>query len=300
MRSEPTTGVGGHAAEVVEAEHLEESGLNRRQLLTGAALVVAGAATWSAAPAAAALPVVNMGAVAAAAQAESVYGNKTIIGDDASTKLVQAALKAKGFATAIDGWYGSGTRSAYAGYQKSLGYSGLGANGLPGAVSLAKLGYNRFSVAHKVSLGSKTDSYAGKRVNTRTRLMLAAADDRLSWGLTLTQGSYNNTVDGSAGTHNGGGAVDISVRGWTSTQRWQTVKALRTVGFAAWYRPPIPDLWPAHIHAMAIGDTDMAIVGAKQVSDYIVGKDGLKSHAADNTPLAYRVPFTWWEKFKGL
>lgn len=285
-----------------EAEALIDLGLDRRQILTGAALLLAGAAVGRAAPAAAVLPVVNMGAVAAAAQAESVYGNRTIIGDDASTRLVQSALKARGYAVTVDGWYGSGTRSAYAAYQRSLGYSGLAANGFPGPTSLAKLGTNRFSIAHKVVLGSTNDSYSGRRVNTRTRSMLAAADSRLAWSVKLTQGSYNTTVDASAGTHAGGGAADISVSGLTSTQIWQTVKALRTVGFAAWYRPykPDPKGWPAHIHAMAIGDTDMALVGAKQVSDYIVGKNGLADHAADNTPTTYRVPFTWWEKFKGL
>jgi peptidoglycan hydrolase-like protein with peptidoglycan-binding domain len=283
-----------------EGQSAFDLGLDRRQILTGAALLVAGAVAGPVAPASAVLPVVNMGAVAAAAQAESVYGNKTIIGDDASTRLVQSALKAKGYTVTVDGWYGSGTRSAYAAYQRSLGYSGLAANGFPGPTSLAKLGTNRFSIAHKVTLGSTSDSYTGKRVNTRTRLMLAAADSRLSWSLALVQGSYNTSVEASGGTHAGGGAADISVSHLTTTQRWQTVKALRTVGFAAWYRPAISGLWSAHIHAMAIGDTDMALVGAKQVADYIVGKNGLADHAADNTPTTYRVPFTWWEKFKGL
>jgi peptidoglycan hydrolase-like protein with peptidoglycan-binding domain len=297
----PAFGDGRQEAGQSDSAAFRELNLDRRQVLTGAALLVAGVAATPMTSASAALPVVNMGAVAAAAQAESVYGNRTI-GDDASTRLVQSSLKAKGFATAVDGWYGPGTISAYAAYQRSLGYAGLAANGLPGPTSLARLGVNRFTVANKVDLGSTSDSYTGKRVSTRTRLMLAAADGQLSWGLAVTQGSYSTAVAASAGTHDGGGAADISVRGLTTTQIWQTVKALRTVGFAAWFRPALagPRGWPAHIHAMAIGDTDMSLVGAKQVADYIVGKNGLKGNAADNTPAASRVPFTWWEKYKGL
>ena len=29
-----------------------------------------------------------------------------------------------------------------------------------------------------------------------------------------------------------------------------------------------------------------------------VGKNGLANHAADDTPTAYRMPFTWWEKYQ--
>lgn len=91
--------------------------------------------------------------------------------------------------------------------------------------------------------------------------------------------------------------MDISVRTLTPVQRWQTVRALRVVGFAAWFRPAIAGVWPAHIHAMAIGDTDMdARNGIQQVADYYAGRNGLSTHAADNTPAAYRVPFTWWER----
>jgi len=46
-------------------------------------------------------------------------------------------------------------------------------------------------------------------------------------------------------------------------------------------------------HAIAIGDTDLSIAARNQVADYSVGRNGLAWHAADNTPGAYRVPFTW-------
>lgn len=256
--------------------------------------------------AAAALPSVDMARVVAAAQVEPRCGDKTGLADNASTKLVQSALVAKGISTTADGWYGNGTTSAYATWQRRQGYSRIDANGLPGPSSLTLLGSGRFTVAHKVNVGSSTDTYGGKRVNTRTKQMLQAADNLLpGWNFSLTQGSYNpGGVGASAGSHDGGGVVDISVGGLSATQRWQQVKALRTVGFAAWLRTPEQG-FSYHIHAVAISDTDIwqkdgGHVARDQVCDYFIGKNGLASHAADNTPSAYRVPFTWWERYKGL
>ena len=113
-------------------------------------------------------------------------------------------------------------------------------------------------------------------------------------------GSYTSANPSSAGTHDAGGAVDISVASLSATQRWQTVQALRTVGFAAWLRNPSQGDWPYHIHAVAISDTDLATGAANQVHDYYFGKNGLANHAADDTPSAYRVAFTWWEKYPAV
>jgi len=90
----------------------------------------------------------------------------------------------------------------------------------------------------------------------------------------------------------------------STTQRWQLVGALRTVGFAAWLRTPAQG-FSYHVHAVAIGDPDIwqrdgGHVARDQVCDYYKGLNGLASHAADNTPSAYRVSFTWWERFKGI
>lgn len=277
--------------------------MNRRTaLLSTVASAALVASVVAAAPRAeAALPTVDMARVLAAAQVEPRCGDRSGLADNASTRLVQSALRAKGISTTVDGWYGNGTTSSYATWQRRLGYSGIDANGLPGVTSLTKLGTNRFTVIKKVNIGSRSDSYGGRRVNTRTKKMLAAADAKVSFSIRLTQGSYNpGGVGASAGTHDGGGVVDISVSGLTSTQRWQLVKALRSVGFAAWLRTPSQG-FSYHIHAVAIGDPDIWGQGGgktarDQVCDYYIGKNGLASHAADNTPSAYRVPFTWWER----
>lgn len=264
------------------------------------------ATTTNVATATTALPTVDMARVLAAAQVEPRCGQRSGLSDNTSTIRVQSALKAKGISTTADGWYGNGTTSSYTTWQRRLGYGGINANGLPGVTSLTKLGANRFTVAHRVNVGSTTDTYGGKRVNTRTKNMLQAADNLLPrWNFRLMQGSYNpGGVGASAGTHDGGGVVDVSVGGLSQTQMWQEVKALRTVGFAAWLRTPSQG-FSYHIHAVAISDPDIwqrdgGHVARDQVCDYYIGKNGLASHAADNTPSAYRVPFTWWERYKGL
>lgn len=94
----------------------------------------------------------------------------------------------------------------------------------------------------------------------------------------------------------GGSAIPIN-----HLQRLEAESAERP-GFAAWLRTPAQcgGCWPFHIHAVAIGDPDLwqrdgGFTNRDQVADYYVGRNGLSSHAADNTPNAYRVPFTWWE-----
>ncbi len=274
----------------------------RRRLLSHAAAAgavlalpaVAGTATAAAATA------VDMEQVLLACQVDPPKaGTGTTPGAEAHVLAVEQALRAKGFLAAaqVDGHYGTATLDAYAAWQRSLGYSGLDANGVPGRTSLTQLGAGRFDVVRPVATGSRTDTYGGKRVNTRTADMLRAADGRLSWSLTLTQGSYTSSNPDSAGTHDGGGVVDISVSALTTTQRWQTVQALRTVGFAAWLRTP-DDGFAYHIHANAISDPDMSRPARNQVHDYYFGRNGLANHAADNTPAQYRVAFTWWEKYR--
>jgi peptidoglycan hydrolase-like protein with peptidoglycan-binding domain len=275
----------------------------RRWLLARTAATAAAAvgATTAFATPALALPVVDMELVLLAAQIDPPKSGTGLTPGAGSHVLeVERALDAKNLLAAgsVDGHYGTSTVSAYAAWQRSLGYTGADANGIPGPSSLTSLGSGRFTVTRTISVGSSTDSYSGKRVNTRTKNMLVAADALLSFGLVLSQGSYTSSNPSSAGTHDGGGVVDISVSSLTTTQRWQAIKALRTVGFAAWLRNPSQGDWPYHIHAVAVSDTDLASAARDQVHDYYFGKNGLANHAADDTPTAYRVAFTWWEKHR--
>ncbi len=278
------------------------------QLILSGAAAIALLAVASPAQASA-LPTVNMAAVDTAAFVEGSRANQRSIGDDASTKLIQRALTAKGFKVTVDGRYSRATTAAYAKFQRSLGYRKIDANGIPGPGSLKTLGKGRFTVVNPVVVGNRDDRYGSKRVNTRTKKMLTAADARVPWSLTVTQGSYcfltkSGCAKASAGTHDGGGSIDVKASGLSSTQRWRTVQALRSVGFAAWLRVPSQcgGCWPTHIHAVAIGDTDMWQTNGKytnrdQVADYFFGKNGLAGHAGDNTPSKYRVTFITWEQY---
>ncbi|MGV3623202.1 MAG: hypothetical protein ACO1OB_20450, partial [Archangium sp.] len=92
--------------------------------------------------------------------------------------------------------------------------------------------------------------------------------------MVITQGSYSNGVSASAGTHDGGGALDISIRGYSSANADKVVKAMRMAGFAAWRRG-VNDSFSPHIHAIAIGDKRATQVAKNQVSEYFRGGDGL-------------------------
>ncbi len=271
-------------------------------LLTAVLTLAVGvpAVTVSSAAAATGLPTVNMEATVKAAQIDPRRADDTLTaGAKASVLAVEQALEAHHLldTTWVDGYFGSKTVEAYAKYQASLGYTGLDANGLPGKTSLTTLGQGRFTVTHLIGPGAKVDR-DGYVVDARTQRMLTAAEGKLGRTLVLDQGSYNPGGDPtSAGTHDGGGVVDISVKGMTASKRTAVAKALRQVGFAAWVRNPNQGDWPWHIHAVAISDTDLSSPAQHQVGDYYLGLNGLANRAADDGP---RVTIRTWEEYQRL
>ncbi|MFI5836628.1 peptidoglycan-binding protein [Micromonospora sp. NPDC051300] len=246
----------------------------------------------------AARPVVDMAVTVLAAQIDPRRDDHTLTpGAKGSVLAVEQALQARKLLNAhwVDGYFGTETISAYAAYQRSLGYTGLAANGLPGITSLTKLGQDRYTVANPIGPGPKVprDGYV---VNTRTQAMLAEAQRLLGRTLVLDQGSYNPGGDPtSAGTHDGGGVVDIAVTGMTSATRTTVAQVLRRVGFAAWVRNPGQGDWPWHIHAVAINDTDLSSQAQHQAGDYHLGLNGLADRGPDDGP---RVPITTWEQYQ--
>ncbi|MEU7798739.1 peptidoglycan-binding protein [Micromonospora arborensis] len=246
----------------------------------------------------AALPVVSMEATVLAAQIDPRRADNTLTpGAKNSVLAVEQALQAKGLLDVqwVDGYFGTVTISAYAAYQRSLGYTGLAANGLPGTTSLTKLGQNRYTVSNTIGPGAKVqrDGYV---VDARTQAMLAEAQRLLGFTLVLEQGSYNPGGDPtSAGTHDGGGVVDIAVTGMTAAKRTAVARALRQVGFAAWVRNPNQGDWPWHIHATAISDTDLSSQAQHQVGDYYLGMNGLANQGPDDGP---QVPIMTWEQYQ--
>ncbi|QKW40188.1 peptidoglycan-binding protein [Actinomadura sp. NAK00032] len=247
---------------------------------------------------AAALPSVNMEATVKAAQIDPRRADDTLTpGAKASVLLVERALRDRNLLDEqwVDGYFGTTTIAAYSKYQKSLGYTGLDANGLPGKTSLTKLGTGRFTVTRTLAPGARV-SFGGAVVNTRTRDMLVEAERLLGRKLALDQGSYNPGGDPtSAGTHDGGGVVDVSVQGMSAATRTSVARALRRVGFAAWVRSPQQGDWPWHIHAAAISDTDLSTQAQHQTGDYYLGLNGLADHGPDDGP---KVTIRTWEEYR--
>ncbi|MEV0386303.1 peptidoglycan-binding protein [Nonomuraea sp. NPDC050643] len=244
------------------------------------------------------LPSLNMEATVKAAQIDPRRPDSTLTpGARAGVLLVEQALRDRSLLDAkwVDGYFGTTTVAAYANYQKSLGLTGLDANGLPGKTSLTKLGAGRFKVTAPIDPGARV-STGGFVINTRTRSMLAEAKRLLGRDLKLDQGSYNPGGDPtSAGTHDGGGVVDISVEGMSSATRTSVVRALRRVGFAAWVRSPQQGDWPWHIHATAISDTSLSGQAQHQVGDYYLGLNGLAGRGPDDGP---KVTIRTWEEYQ--
>jgi hypothetical protein len=130
----------------------------------------------------------------------------------------------------------------------------------------------------------------GMYINQRTFSMLEHAQSIYGGeieltGYHLTQGSYTNLVSASFGTHNGGGAVDLSVIQYGTYQVLYAdieplIQALRIAGFAAWLRD-FDQLYPGspiHIHAIAIGDRDLSGPAQDQLTGefgYFRGYNGI-------------------------
>jgi hypothetical protein len=278
--------------------------MNRSRLAAAAIAFVAGTggaivqSASEAESAAATLPSVNMEAVVKAAQIDPRRADDTLTpGAKASVLAVERALQSRQLLDPrwVDGYFGTETVKSYTSYQISLGYSGIAANGLPGPSSLTSLAQGTFTITHRIAPGAKIDRN-GVTVNARTQAMLTEAERLLGRSLTASQGSYNPGGDPtSAGTHDGGGVVDIAVDGMTASTRTAVARALRQVGFAAWVRNPSQGDWPWHIHAAAINDTDLSSQAQHQVGDYYLGLNGLANRAPDDGP---QVPIRTWEEYQ--
>lgn len=87
----------------------------------------------------------------------------------------------------------------------------------------------------------------------------------------------DGTADGLAYT----AAVDLSTRDLSTTEIRDLLQRLGENGFAAWYRQPGADGWPAseapHIHAVFAG-VIMKSALRGQVRDFLDGRNGLTSH----------------------
>lgn len=146
-----------------------------------------------------------------------------------------------------------------------------------------------------------TTVWRGVTLDDRTAAMMEEVA-RLSGDVYVrpTQGSYSGGVSASAGTHDGGGAIDIAGQdaGMTQAHRETICNAGRQVGFAMWIRSPDQSDWPWHIHGEAVqadGKHDQGCLSSGahgQVIDYFEGRNGLASGAPDDGPRHW-VGVTW-------
>lgn len=148
---------------------------------------------------------------------------------------------------------------------------------------------------------TKRVTWRGVVVDERTAAMLTELA-RITPALptiTPTQGSFRPSTSYSAGTHTGAGAIDLSVLNLTAAQQTEVINWARAVGFAAWIRPFIKNLWPRHIHMIAVppsgslrNDGNLGADAFDQVIDYYAGRDGLASRGKDPHTRAH-VGVTW-------
>ena len=269
---------------------------------TACALAAAAALVTAATPAHAipipegggALPEVNMERLVLAATLDPHrVGDGGTDGARTSVRLVEDALADKGLLgrTYVDDSFGSMTIDAWGRWENRI--HGEVGNKLPGLAEVRQRGDGRFTLNHVYDVGDWVWEN-GEKTTKRTLNMFHEAE-RLSGNMTITQGWGD--APASAGTHLGGGMLDVSVRQadgdlMTSAQISDRVSALRKVGFAAWYRN-----WSGnqHIHAVAINDYLMPLATHTnncQIAEYRFGGDGLGCDRSDNTA-AWRDAVTW-------
>jgi peptidoglycan hydrolase-like protein with peptidoglycan-binding domain len=165
--------------------------------------------------------------------------------------------------------------------------------------------FNRIEPAHDY----RHVTFRGATMNARTKEMLQRAESimrnqlgRKDFRFEVTQGSYHRGVGASAGTHDGGGTLDIRTRGKGNKEIDDMVKAMRMAGFAAWSRGRGHDTFAPHIHAVALGDRELSGQGGSfgafdQIPDYARGRTGLSSHARDADAHVGRPVPDWAKKY---
>lgn len=123
------------------------------------------------------------------------------------------------------------------------------------------------------------------RVDDRTLFKIRAAEARLGFKLVITQGSYNSSNESSAGTHDRGGVLDISVNSLPKTTTvWRVLTVLRECGLIAWYRTPSQGPWVFHIHLVDYGNPNLSSGAQAQVRAWEQGFNGLANRATDDGP----------------
>lgn len=135
--------------------------------------------------------------------------------------------------------------------------------------------------------------WRGVVLDERSAAMMDEVAQLVEPYLVPTQGAYSNGgVAASAGTHDGGGSIDLSAAELTPDQRYDVVYNMRRVGWAAWLRTPAQANWGYHIHAIAVNCDDLSYGAYDQVEQYFNGTNGLYLKGQDDGPRDF-VGTTW-------
>lgn len=138
-------------------------------------------------------------------------------------------------------------------------------------------------------------TWRGVTLDARTAAMMDEVAKRTKAKITPVQGSYSNGSL-SAGTHSGGGAIDIHVIGYSTADILDIVHVMREVGFAAWWRR-LPEWTSAqHVHAIAVGCPDLTKAAAAQVTSLRNGRNGLANNLPDRHA-DMKLPVITWETY---
>lgn len=124
-------------------------------------------------------------------------------------------------------------------------------------------------------------TFRGRLMDRKTQAFLQAMEQRLGYELTVVQGSYNaGGVPASAGTHDGGGVVDLA--SWDARRK---VRVARELGAFAWFRPDLPGVWGEHIHLGIRSHGRLSSAAKSQQSDFDAdpARNGLANNALDRT-----------------
>lgn len=111
-------------------------------------------------------------------------------------------------------------------------------------------------------------------------------EPRLGYTTPIFQYAYNGSVSASAGTHDGGGALDHAKLSDSETVVW------RESGVADWQRgSPEDTAFDDHNHGIWQGCSHLSSGAAGQIDQYNAGCNGLSGWGADQSPSV--APISW-------
>lgn len=134
----------------------------------------------------------------------------------------------------------------------------------------------------------------GKTLTRRVWGLLAdarAAAGLPAGGASVMQGSFNKGVSASAGTHDAGGAFDLSIAGLTEAEQINLVTELRRRNACSWIRSKRYGWNGAqHIHGIVRDEPALSAQARAQVVAYDNKRNGLANRGPDPHPRPKQFP----------